>query len=257
MIPGASGYVDSTFDALDELHDSHGEEIDKVLQETYDEISGVLKEVQGKGLQNVDAATTGKLVSILGKRVAQLNGLAKKVGGDAFSKFEGAYPQAAQTIGSSYGQLKALAERGGPEARKLVEKSIKEAQDILTDSKGAPDALNRARKLIQEKDQQLMEMVWDTAMEEANKNPELKKLLEENKDAFTKNGSSLGTLNEVIERVKQAVKDGADKNKVKDLREFLQSRAEEAQSKGWEGLQSWFKSVPGGEEVRVTKSGVF
>ena len=66
-VPGASQYVDSTFDNIDKLRETHGEEFDKILQATYDDVSGVLKEVKDKGLSGIDAATAGKLMSVLGR----------------------------------------------------------------------------------------------------------------------------------------------------------------------------------------------
>lgn len=248
-VPGASQYVDSTFDNIDKLRETHGEEFDKILQATYDDVSGVLKEVKDKGLSGIDAATAGKLMSVLGTRVAELNALGRKVGGDAFAKLQEEYPQVASTLGSSYEEVKAFAERSGPEAKKLVGDAVVQVQDILKNSKNTPDALNRARQVAQEKAQQLKEMVWDKTAKEVESNPELKELLSENKAAFVAAGSSLGSMSEVIDRVKQAAKSGGDQEKMKELKEFIQSKAKDAQAKGWEGLQSWVKMMPGGEEV--------
>lgn len=252
VVPGASGYVDSTFDTLDELHETHGEELDKILQGAYDEVSAVLKDAQSKGTNGVDVATAGKLMDILVKRTKELTELGAKAGSDVFSKLEEKYPMVAQTLGSSYGELKALAKRGGPEARKLVDETVSQVQELLSNSKSVPDGWNRAKELVQSKAQKVKELVWERATEEAKENPELQKLLQENKDTFVKAGSSLQSLREVLEKVAQAVKDGASGNKEKmgELREFVQSKAQEAQSKGWGSLQEWAKSVPGGNEVR-------
>ncbi|EKM54428.1 uncharacterized protein PHACADRAFT_258266 [Phanerochaete carnosa HHB-10118-sp] len=249
VIPGASTYVDQTFDHIDQLRDTHGEEFEKILQATYDDVTNVLKEVKDKGLQGMDAATAGKLMSIISKRVAELNELGKKVGGDVFGKLEQNYPQVASTLGGSYQELKAFAERSGPETKKLVSDTVKQVQDILSNSKNTPETVNRVRELIEQKGQQLKETVWNNVAKEAEKNPELKDLLNQNKAAFVAAGSSFGSLSDVLDRVRQVLKDGADPQKVNELKEFVQSRAKEAQTKGWEGLQSWIKSMPGGEEA--------
>ena len=249
ILPGASKYVDETFDAIDHLHDTHGEEFERVLQATYDDVTDVLKEVKDKGLQGMDAATAGKLMNIVTKRVSEMNELGKKVGGDAVGKLEQRFPQVASTLGASWGELKGLAERSGPEAKKLVDDTVKQIQDIMSNSKNTPDALNRARKLAQEKAQQVKETIWSTAEKEVESNPELKKLLNDNKNTFIAAGSSLGSLGEVIEHVKQAAKNGGDKEKIKELGEFIKGKAKESEGRGWEGLQSWVKSMPGGEEV--------
>lgn len=249
-----SSQVDAAFDTLDELHDTHGEELNKIIQGAYEDVAGILRDAQKSGAPAggaLDAATASKLMSVIGKRVSELNELGKKAGSDAFGKLEENYPMIAQTIGTSYDELKGLAQRGGPEAKKLVEDSIAQVQDLLKNSKNAPDAWGRARELVQGKAQQLKELVWNRAAEEAKGNPELEKLLNENKETFLKAGTSLQSLREVIERVRQAVKDGADKGKLADLKEFVQSKAKESQSKGWESLQDWVKAVPGGDEVRI------
>lgn len=251
IVPGAPKIVDNTFDALDHLHETHGAEFDKIMQATYDDIMKILKEVQDKGLQGIDAATAGKLMSIVTKRVAELNGLGKKVGGDAFEKFEKKYPQIARTLGTSWGELTRLAEHSGPETKKLVDDTVKQVQDIMNKSKDTPDAVNHAKEVVQQKAQQVKEMVWSTAEKEVESNPELKDLLKENKQAFIAAGSDLGSLSEVIEHIREVTKGGTDEGKIKELKAFLKSKAEGTQSQGWDGLKSWVKSMPGGEEVRT------
>ena len=251
FVPGASKYVDETFEAIDHLHETHGAELDKVMQATYDDVKNILKEAKDKGM---DAATAGKLMNVVSKRVAELNELGKKVGGDAFDKFEKKYPQIAETLGMSWGELKSLAERSGPEAKKFVEDAVKQVQDIMNNSKDTPDALNRAKELAQQKAQQLKEMVWEVAQKEVESNTELKDLLNKNKEAFVAAGSNLGSLSEIIERVRQVSKGGDNMEKIKELKEFVQDKTKGAQTKGWEGLQSWVKSMPGGEEVSVSRS---
>ncbi|KIP08392.1 hypothetical protein PHLGIDRAFT_127017 [Phlebiopsis gigantea 11061_1 CR5-6] len=256
VVPGASKYVDETFDAIDHLRDTHGEEFERILQETYDDVTHVLEEVKDKGVQGMDAATAGKLTNVVTKRLSELNELGKKVGGDALGKLEQSYPQIANTLGTSWSELKGLAERSGPEAKKMVDDTVTQLQDIMSKSKSMPDALNRAREVAQEKAQQVKETVWSAAEKEVESNPELKKLLNENKGAFIAAGSSLGSLGEVIERVKQVAKNGGDKQKIKELSEFIQDKVKESQGRGWEGLQSWVKSMPGGEEALKNLSDV-
>ncbi|KAI0825536.1 hypothetical protein BC629DRAFT_1256457, partial [Irpex lacteus] len=250
VVPGASSYVDSTFDSLDELHDTHGEELEKILQGAYDDVKAILKDV--KENEQVDAKTAGRLVSVLGKRVGELNELGKKAGGDVFAKLEEKFPEAAKSIGSSYADLKGLAQRGGPEAKKLAEESIAQIQDILkTGVKGSnpQEAWTKARDLVQEKSQKLKELVWDKAAEEAKENPEVVKLLKENRETFVKEGVSVASLREVLDRVRAAVKEGG---KVGELGELVRGKAREGQERGWESLQEWVKVVPGGDEVRMS-----
>lgn len=256
VVPGAGAYIDQTFDHIDALRDTHGEEFEKILQATYDDVSGVLKEVQGKGLQGMDAATAGKLMNIVSKRVSELNALGKKVGADAFGKLEESYPQLASTLGGSYDELKAFAERSGPEAKKIVGDTVKQIQEIMTKSKDTPDAIKRASELVEEKGTQLKETVWNNVAKEADKYPELKELLNQNKAAFVAAGASFSSLSDVVERIRQVAKEGADPQKLNELKEYMQKRAKQAEEQGWEGLQSWIKSMPGGEEALKNLSDV-
>lgn len=111
FVPGASSYVDSTFDSLDELQETHGEEMNKILKGATDELTKV---VQDGG---ADAATAAKVYEVLRRRVAELQELGVKVGGDILDM----YPQAKEALGGGYEQLKKLSESGGPEAKKIFD----------------------------------------------------------------------------------------------------------------------------------------
>ncbi|KAI0342149.1 hypothetical protein BDW22DRAFT_1484995 [Trametopsis cervina] len=254
IIPGASTYVDSTFDSLDELHDTHGDELNKILQGAYDEIQGVLKDVKNQDGAGVDAATAVKLMSILRKRVGELNELGKKAGSDVFSKLEEKYPTVAQSIGSSYGDLKNLAQRGGPEAKELVDESISQVQDLLKNSKNPQDAWAKATDLVQSKSQKVKELVWDKVAEEAKEHPELVKIMEENRQTFVSQGVNVRSLKEVLERVRAAAKEGSlDDGKLKELKDFVKTKSQETSSQGW---QEWIKNVPGGNQALKKMSNV-
>lgn len=43
LIPGASGYIDTTFDSIDKLNETHGDEVNKIVQAAVDEIKGIIK----------------------------------------------------------------------------------------------------------------------------------------------------------------------------------------------------------------------
>lgn len=237
VVPGASAYVDSSFDVLDELHDTHRAELDHILQAAYDDITAILTEASSKGLDGADAATAGRLVTVLAKHMGALNALAGRAGGDAFSRFEQRFPQAAQTLGTSYGELRALAERSGPEAKKIVEDSIKQVQDVFV-NKGAPDAINHAKEVLKDQGKRLREMMWDHAAEAVKEDPQLRDLLNENKEAFVQSGATAGTLKEVFERVKQVAKEGGGKESISKMREYLQGKVKEAKEATEDGKKS-------------------
>ena len=93
--------------------------------------------------------------------------------------------------------------------------------------------------------------------------PEIKKLLNENADkliaagAATVSGGSSGTQ-EIFARIKDASQGDLSKNKdkMKELRDFVQAKAREAEEqgsrqleRGWESLQEWVRAMPGGEDA--------
>ena len=134
----------------------------------------------------------------------------------------------------------------------------------------SPDKVNEAQQLIQSKASEVREAVggasqeaWEKVMKEAapylDKLPDVRKLLEDNASAFMAAGLSQGgAAQEVLARVKDAAQGDAAKNKEKleDLKDFVQKKAEEARQRGgrgleggWQSLQEWIRSMPGGEEA--------
>lgn len=102
---------------------------------------------------------------------------------------------------------------------------------------------------------------WNKALKEAtpylDKLPDIRKLLEDNASAFTAAGVSQGgAAQEVFRRVKDVAQGDAAKNKEKlqELKDFVQKKVEEARQGGdggggWQSLQEWIRSMPGGEEA--------
>lgn len=117
FIPGATSYVDAALDSIDELNETHGEEVNKILSDMYNEIQGIIQDDKS----GADMQTGLKVVDIVRRRMGELNGIAKKAGKDAWGKFEEKNPQIAQVLGTRYYELKELAESSGPEAKKVFD----------------------------------------------------------------------------------------------------------------------------------------
>ncbi|KAI0082051.1 hypothetical protein K474DRAFT_1655985 [Panus rudis PR-1116 ss-1] len=282
VIPGASAYVDTTFDALDEMRESHGEDVNRILNDTYQEISSLVKDSQ-----TVDIATGMKVMEVWRRRTGELNEIAQKAGKNLYGAFEQKHPEAAKFFGSRLNELRELAERSGPEAKKVFDDTAEQVRRIM--AKGpSPEALNEARELVQSKASQIREVAqkssqqaWDKALQQASpyldKVPEIKELISQNASKFVAAGaaslgSSKGEAEEVFEKVKEvaeeAGKDGKvkDKQKIEELKQFVQRKAEEASQKAnaqfvqsWETLQEWIRSVPGGDEAlqKIPEFGAF
>ena len=111
FVPGASGYVDATFDTFDELHETHADEVDKILKDVADELSKTAEE------GGADVTTAARVYEILRSATARLQELSKKVGVSILEK----NPALKEKLGAGYDQLRSLAEKGGPEAKKILD----------------------------------------------------------------------------------------------------------------------------------------
>lgn len=80
FIPGASAVIDATFDALDELHDDHREEVDAIIYRTYDDIRKITTS------KSVDLQTAVAVVGAIQQRAAELGAVASKVQSGAIPK---------------------------------------------------------------------------------------------------------------------------------------------------------------------------
>ncbi|KAH9832258.1 uncharacterized protein C8Q71DRAFT_268795 [Rhodofomes roseus] len=265
VIPGASSYVDSTFDALGELHATHGEEVEKILQQGYDEIRQILQD----GKSGADMQTGLKVMEVLQRSSSQLEEVGKRAGQDAFQKLGERYPELKEKLGGKYDELRKAAEKNGPEAKRIYEETTKQIGKIFS-SGFSPDKLNEAQELVRSKASEISEAAggtsqeaWDKVLKEAtpylDKLPDIRKLVEDNASAFMAAGLSQGgAAQEVLARVKEAAEGGAAKNKekLKELKDFVQAKADEARQRGEKGsqgglqsLQEWIRGMPGGEEA--------
>lgn len=124
LVPGVSKYVDSAFDALDELHETHGEDVDKILRQGYDEIRQILKD----GNSGADAQTGMKVMDVLRTSSSQLEEVGKRVGQDMFQKLGEQYPELKEKLGGGYEELRKAAEKNGPEAKRIFDETTSQVR---------------------------------------------------------------------------------------------------------------------------------
>ncbi|KAH9920089.1 uncharacterized protein B0H18DRAFT_957264 [Fomitopsis serialis] len=265
LVPGASAYVDSTFDTLDELRTTHGEVVERVVQQAYDEMKQIVKDDNS----GVNAQTGMKVVEVIRRSTSQLEEIGKKAGQDAIQKLGERHPELKEKIGGSYEELRKAAEKNGPQAKKVYDETTRQILKIFS-SGVSPDKLNEAKDLVQSKVSEISNVAggasqdaWNKALKEAtpylDKLPDIRKLVEENVSAFVAAGVSQGgAAQEVLARIKEAAEGDAAKNKEKmqELKDFVQAKANEAKQSGGKGtegglqsLQEWIRSMPGGEEA--------
>ena len=239
FIPGATGFVDSAFDDLDAIRNKHGKEVDNIIKEAYTE----LKDVSQEGMST---AAAKKAWDILEKHLMRIGDLA----GDAASDILNNHPALKEKVGGNIDQLKQMGDKYGPEAKKQVDETWDQIRDVIK-SGVSTSTIPKIQSLVQEKMQKIQELggkVWDQGMEKAkpylDKSPEVKKLVEENKEKLKKQGN----VQELYEKVKDAVQSG----NTDPLKQYVQSTVKnvgQSSGGGGGGLEKYLNMVPGGGEI--------
>ena len=162
------------------------------------------------------------------------------------------HPQLKEKVGGNVDQLKQMSEQYGPEAKKQVDETWKQVKDVMAGGLSA-SSLSKAKKLIDEKVEQVKKLgdeAWTKGLEQAkpylDKNPKVKELVENNKDALKQ-----GNAKELFEKAKSAIESG----EFGGFEEYVNGAVEKAKSKGseltggWAGLDQYFKLIPSGSEI--------
>ncbi|KAI0779802.1 hypothetical protein C8Q74DRAFT_1316289 [Fomes fomentarius] len=271
IIPGARPHVDAAFDTIDELRDSHGDDVNRIVSDGYEEIRTIIRDSS-----SLDATAAMKVFDVFRKRSAELEELGKGIGKDVFGSLSERYPQLSDKLGGGYDEFQKLVKTRGPEAKKIYDETTQQVRINDIFSKGfSQDSIDQARKLIQGKTEELRNFAqssskdaWDRALKDASpyldKVPEIKQFLNENADKFiaagaaTLSSSGSGTQ-ELFARIKDAAQGGdlsKNKDKTNELRDFVHAKAREAEEEGsrqleqgWESMQGWIRTMPGGEDA--------
>ncbi|OCL04441.1 hypothetical protein AOQ84DRAFT_324440 [Glonium stellatum] len=235
FIPGASGYVETAFDDLDSIRAKHGDEVDKIVREAYEELKGVSK----KGMTVQTAQEAWDVIQTHMKRIFEL-------AGDAASDIVNNHPELKSKVGGSLDQLKQMGEQYGPEAKKQVDQTWDQIRDILNSGISAETA-DKIRKVVQEKVDMVKKMgdeAWKKGLEQAkpylDKNPKVKELVEKNKDSLMQ-----GNMQELWEKVKSAAESG----NTGDIESYVNNATKKAKQSGFGRLDQYLNKVPGGDQI--------
>lgn len=242
-IPGGRKYIDTAFKDLDTVRENHGEEVDKLVNDTYREIQGVVK----SGSMNMD--TLNKCLDVLSNFSKRIGSLA----GDSISEILENHPGLKDKIGPNIDQLKSMGEQYGPEAKKQVDETWNQVKEIMAGGLSA-SSLYKARQLIEDKVQKVQQLgdeAWKKGMEQAkpylDKNPKVKELVEKNADALKK-----GNAKEIFDKVRSSI----DSGNTQDLEKYFNQTIDKVKSSGmmgsmggFGGLEQYFKMIPRGDEI--------
>lgn len=230
FIPGAKGYVNTAFDDLDAIHQKHGTEMDKIVKEAYEEIKGITKD-KGMSLE-----TAEQVWEALQKHLKRIGDLA----GDAAQDILNNHPEIKAKVGGSIDQLKSMGDKYGPEAKKQVDQTWEQIQNIVK-SGVSMESANKIRSLIEEKIEFIKKMgdeAWKKGLKEAkpylDKSPKVKELIEKNADSLKQ-----GNVAELWQKIKDSVESG----NTESIESYIKSTVDKGKSQG--------KSMAGGAEQYI------
>lgn len=239
FVPGASGYVDTAFNDLDKVHEKHGDEVDKIVQNAY-------KELKNASKKGVSLETAQQTWEILQKYIKQIGDLA----GDAAEDLLDNHPEIKKKVGGSLDQLKSMGDAYGPEAKKQVDETWDQIRDIFKSGFSAESA-QKVQKLVQDKVEKLKQLgdeAWKKGMEQAkpylDKNPKIKELVEQNKDALKQ-----GNFGELFDKVKKSVESGDTGDLEKYVKDAAGKVNDKAKDSGLGGLDQYLGKIPGGDQI--------
>ncbi|KAF2829138.1 hypothetical protein CC86DRAFT_318194 [Ophiobolus disseminans] len=218
FIPGAKGYVDSAFDDLDSVREKHGDEVDQIVREAYDDMRSILSN------GDVSLVTAHKTWEVLSKHMSRIADLA----GDSAQQIMDNHPQLKEKVGGNWDKLKEYGDKYGPEAKKEVDRTWKQVSDVVKTGV-SPANIEKIKSIVQEKVDKLKTLgdeAWKKGMEQAkpylDKNPK-----------------------ELFNRVKKAVENGD----TGDLEGYVKSAADKAKDSGFGGLDQYLNKIPGGDQI--------
>ncbi|GAP87486.1 hypothetical protein SAMD00023353_2600660 [Rosellinia necatrix] len=235
-VPGGRQYVDTVFKDVEALKQNHREEVNQIISDAYKQFQELSKSSLG-----LEAAS--KAYNILVDLASKFGDLA----GSSLADILNNHPEAKEKFGGSIDKLKDMGENYGPEAKKQIDRTWKQAKDILSDGASAAN-LEKVRRLVEDKIQQVKKLgddVWEKALEAAkpylDKNPVVKSLIEKNADALKQ-----GNAKELFDQVKRATESG-DTKALEDYVNKAKSKGEQATSEL--GIDKYFNMIPSGSEI--------
>ncbi|PMD48221.1 hypothetical protein L207DRAFT_559925 [Hyaloscypha variabilis F] len=237
FIPGAKPYVENAFTDLETIQEKHGDEVNKIVERTYNELKDASK-------SGVSMETASKSWEILQKAMAELGELAS----DSASEILERHPKLKEQVGGNLDKLKEMTDGyGGEEAKKELEQTYKQIKDVLAGGFSA-DTVARVKKVVEEKTEKVKKLgdeAWKKGLEQAkpylDKNPKVKEMVEKNADALKQ-----GNVREVFEKVKKAVETG----NTDDLKAMVKQAGEKAKNSGvGQSIEQYAKMIPGGSEI--------
>ncbi|GAB1319831.1 Apolipoprotein/apolipophorin [Madurella fahalii] len=220
-VPGGRQYVDAAFNDFAAIRENHSEEVDKIVDETYREFQDIAR----AGLSIEAASKAYDALTDLAKKLASLSG-------SAADQILERHPQLKEKVGGPINQLKQMGAQYGPEARKLVDDTWKQINDVMA-SGFSSESADKVRRLVDDRTQQLRRIgddLWEKGLEQAkpylDKSPEVKELVMGNQDILKE-----GNVAALFKQVRRLGEVG-DTGKLED---YVKQAVDKAKSAGRRG----------------------
>ncbi|KAG8920334.1 hypothetical protein FRC01_000821, partial [Tulasnella sp. 417] len=246
LMPGASADVDALFDTIDELEQTHREEVSAIVNRIY----AGLREVVNGG--KVDAPTAEKVYDIIKRQSAELAEVAKKATNDVLRPVLEQHSELKENLGGRWTDIQQT-------YQSLRETDVsQQAQRIYSDTSAQLIGQGTPRQ----KSKQISELeLYEKGQEEYLKDApdRLKKFFsdEETVNNLLSGGGGTDAITAVWNKVKEVEARGKwDDESVQEVERFVHQKIEETKKE--EGVQfeahgssaqGWLGRVPGVEKV--------
>lgn len=223
-VPGGRQYVDAAFRDIETVREKNGDDVDKLVKDTYSKFQGIAK----GGLSMETASKAYDALADLAKELGRL-------AGSAADQILENHPKLKEQVGEPMKQLKDMGEQYGPEAKRMVDETWDQVSDILKGGFSVQSA-QKVKQLVEEKTHKLKEFgdkAWQKGMEQAkpylDKSPKIKELVEKNQDLLKR-----GNASALFKQVKEAAESG-DAGKLED---YVKQAVEKAKAAGGKASSS-------------------
>jgi len=184
-IPGGAFLLDQTFDQLEKLADTHGDEVKKILNDSYAEIQKVVSEAKGKDVGD-------QVTIVIQKAVGQMQKLTGNVSENYLQPLLEKSPNLKKALQGSEQQLQQLAAKHGPKAQKIVDDTLKQINEISNKGLNG-ETIAKIVSLVQTKTKEVAALAQDASKDAyadlsssveplMNSMPDVKKMLDDNVD---------------------------------------------------------------------------
>jgi len=224
--------VDSFYEDIDKLQGKHGDELNQIVKSAYGEISDAAE-------GGLTADTAKKVASILQKYAKRVQNLAKEASNDLLEQ----HPELKDQLGDSLSQLQELADKAGPEAKQKLDDAYNKIQDIAQQGL-TPSSIAASAYFIQDAIKSVrasVDKAYDEGLKAAkpflDKNPQIKKLIDENADAI-KSGD--------VKQIFQTLTSGKSPDEIqKQLQDYLGTAGKQTADQ----FAGYVKKIPGIDKV--------